>query len=58
MQTAIWSLILLATSATSLVLRMGLDPNLSKSFPRDFKTIPLGIFKYEETIWLMIKLNN
>ena len=35
------ALCLLAVS-TSFTLSMGLDPVLTKTFPRDFKTIPFG----------------
>ena len=32
----------ISRSVSPLSLRMGLDPVLSKSFPRDFKNIPFG----------------
>ena len=35
-------LCLLAVYSSAFTLKMGLDPVLSKTFPRDFKTIPFG----------------
>lgn len=39
---AILSTSVFSLRLTNMALRMGLDPVLSKSFPRDFKTIPFG----------------
>ena len=36
------SLCLLAVYSSAFTLKMGLDPVLTKAFPRDFKTIPFG----------------
>jgi hypothetical protein len=35
-------LVSLVVVASALQIRMGLDPNLTKAFPRDFKKIPFG----------------
>jgi hypothetical protein len=35
-------LLSLVAVCSALQMRMGLDPNLTKAFPRDFKRIPFG----------------
>jgi phosphoadenosine phosphosulfate reductase len=42
MKAAIVLLLLVACTALSLRLRMGLDPGLARHFPRDFAAIPVG----------------